>query len=154
MNTFVRFNSEQEAVSLRDTMNQLFAESFIHPHQFRHGHGHGMGRRRGQVPMDLYETESGYVVSLAVPGLTSENFDITIEQDVLTICGTVEQKQPEQEVRYHVREQNLCDFNRSVRFPTPVEAEKVQASLNAGILTIHVPKAETARARRIDVAAS
>lgn len=152
MNAFVRFNPEQEAMSLRDAMNELFAESFVRPHQFVRGRG--MGQRRGQVPMDLYETETEYVVSLAVPGLTSDNFEITLEQDVLAICGRVEQKQPTEEVRYHVREQNLCDFNRSVRFPTPVDAEKIQASLNEGILTIHVPKAESARVRRIDVKAS
>ena len=53
-----------------------------------------------------------------------------------------------------MQEQRFGDFNRTIQFPTPIDAEKIQASLADGILTIHVPKAEAAKPKRITVKAS
>ena len=133
----------QEMTTLRDAMNQLLAESFV--------------RSRGwtgssQIPLDLYETENEYVAKLAVPGLKPDNFEITMQQNVLLIKGHTQAEQQEG-VRYHVQEQRFGDFNRTIQFPTPVDAEKIQASLADGLLTIHVPKAEAARPKRITVKA-
>jgi HSP20 family protein len=73
-----------------------------------------------------------------------------MQQNVLTISGHTEQEQQEG-IRYHVQEQRFGDFTRTIQFPTPVDAEKIQASLADGILTIRVPKAEAARPKRIAV---
>jgi HSP20 family protein len=128
-------------LTLRDAMNQLFAESFVRP---RGSTG------VGQLPLDLYETEHEYVAKLAAPGLKANNFDIIMQQNVLVIRGHTEAEQQEG-VRYHVREQQFGDFARTIQFPTLVDAEKIQASLADGLLTIHVPKAEAAKPRRITV---
>jgi HSP20 family protein len=134
----------QEMTTLRDAMNQLLAESFV--------------RSRGwagssQIPLDLYETENEYVAKLEVPGLKPDNFEITMQQNVLLIKGHTQAEQQEG-VRYHVQEQRFGDFNRTIQFPTPVDAEKIQASLADGILTIHVPKAEAAKPKRITIKAN
>jgi len=139
-----RWGSLQETTTLRDAMNQLLAESVV--------------RSRGwtsssQIPLDLYETENEYVAKLAVPGLKPDNFDITMQQNVLTIKGHTQAEQ-QQGMRYHVQEQRFGDFNRTIQFPTPIDAEKIQASLADGLLTIHVPKAEAAKPKRITVKAS
>ena len=143
MADLVRWDPFQEMTSLRDAMNQLLAESFVRP---------GRVPLADQPAMDLYETEQGYVVKLAAPGLKADNFEITMQENVLTIHGRTEAEQPEG-ARYHLQEQRFGEFNRSVRFPTLVDADKVQASLADGILTIQVPKAEAVRPKRIAVKA-
>lgn len=133
----------QEMTSLRTAMNQLLSESFVRSAQ------------RGNVPaaLDMYETENDYVVRLAVPGLKPDNFEITLQQNVLTMSGRT---QPEQAaaVRYHVREQLFGNFTRTIQFPALVNAEQIQAHLADGILTITLPKAEAAKPRRITVQTS
>jgi HSP20 family protein len=73
-----------------------------------------------------------------------------MQQNVLHIQGHT---QPEQQegIRYHVQEQRFGDFTRTIQFPTAVDADKIQASLANGILSIHVPKAEAAKPKRITV---
>src|SRR5262245_25439050 len=146
MADLVRWDPFQEMTSLRDAMNQLLAESFVRP-----------SSRAGafQPPVDLYETENEYVVKLAAPGLKPDNFEITMQQNMLTIQGRTQQEEEKQEdARYHVREQRFGEFLRTVQFPSQVDADKIQASLSNGILTIQVPKTEAAKPRRITVKAS
>ena len=146
MASLVRWDPLSEMTSLRDAMNQLLAESFVRP-----------SSRAGmfQPPVDLYETENEYVVKLAAPGLKPDNFEITMQQNMLTVQGRTQQGEEKQEdARYHVREQRFGEFLRTVQFPSQVDADKIQASLSNGILTIQVPKAEAAKPRRITVKAS
>ncbi len=131
--------------SLQEAMNELFAESFVRP-QRRYGSAPWM-------PLDVYETEEGFVARLAAPGLHAENFDITVQQNTLTVSGTVSVDQPEG-AHYLLREQVYGDFSRTIQFPSPVAVDKIEASLANGILTINVPKAEQARPRRISINAS
>ena len=78
MTDLMRWDPFEEMTSLRDAMNQLVAESFVRPY--------GMAGTF-QPAVDLYETEHEYVVKLAAPGLKPDNFDITMQQNMLTIQG-------------------------------------------------------------------
>jgi HSP20 family protein len=141
MSELTRWNPWEEMTTLRDAMNQLLAESFVRPH--------GLAGS-SQLPLDLYETEHEYVAKLAAPGLKPNNFDISWQQNVLMIRGHIQREQQEG-VRFHFQEQRFGDFARNIQFPTPVDVEKIQASLADGILTIRVPKAEAAKPKRITV---
>src|SRR5215211_5067443 len=141
MTDLMRKDSFQEMTTLRDAMNQLLTESFVRPRGWTGA---------AQVPLDLYETEDEYVAKLAVPGLKPDNFEITMQQNLLNIRGHTQTEQ-QQGIRYHVQEQRYGDFNRTIQFPTAVDAGKIQASLADGILTIRVPKAEAAKPKRISV---
>src|SRR5262245_12698657 len=130
MANLVQWDPFQEMTSLRDAMNQLVAESFVRPSGWAGAF---------QPPGDLYETEKEYVVKLAAPGLKADNFEITMQQNVLTIHGRTQEEGEKQEgVRYHVREQRFGEFSRTIQFPSQVDADKIQASLTNGILTIQV----------------
>jgi HSP20 family protein len=128
--------------SLQEAMNQLLADSFVRPGRWNAGDS--------WTALDVYETEADYVARLAVPGLKPEDFDITVQQNVLTMSGRVQQAQPEQ-AHYLVREQPYGEFSRSIQFPCPIDVEKIEAHLTDGMLTIKAPKAETARPRRITI---
>lgn len=144
MTDVVRWNPFDEMTSLRDAMNQLVAESFVRPHG---------GHTIIQPAVNLYETDGEYVLKVSAPGLNPDNFEITAQQNVLTIQGHTQEEQQEEGARYHVREQRFGEFLRTVRFPTPIDAERIQASLANGILTVRVPKSEAAKPRRISVQA-
>jgi HSP20 family protein len=102
------------------------------------------------LPLDLYETDAGYELRLAAPGLKAEEFEITLHKGVLTIAGKTEQAAPEG-ARAHMRELRFGSFSRSVKFPVEVNAEAITASLADGVLTISVPKAEAAQPKKITV---
>jgi HSP20 family protein len=144
MTDIVRWNPFEEMTSLRDAMNHLVAESFVRPQG---------GHNAIQPAVNLYETDGEYVLRVSAPGLNPDNFEITAQQNVLTIQGHIQEEQQEEGARYHVREQRFGEFLRTVRFPTPIDAEKIQASLANGILTVRVPKSEAAKPRRISVQA-
>lgn len=144
MTDVVRWNPFDEMTSLREAMSQLVAESFVRPHG-----GHNLI----QPAVNLYETDGEYVLKVSAPGLNPDNFEITAQQNVLTIQGHTQEEQQEEGARYHVREQRFGEFLRTVRFPTPIDAERIQASLANGILTVRVPKSEAAKPRRISVQA-
>jgi HSP20 family protein len=142
MTDMTRYDPVGGMMSLRDAMNELLAESFV-------------GRQglldRSHKPLDLYETEQQYVARVAVPGLKPEDFDITLQDNVLTINGQTKEEQVEENARYHLRERHFGSFSRSIRFPSGVDAANVQAELADGVLTVRVPKAEEAKPRRITV---
>jgi len=144
MTDMTRMNGVTGMTSLHDAMNQLLTESFVRPAGWA-GASH--------LPLDLYETENDYVVQLAAPGLKPDNFEITMQHNVLLIRGQI-QKEQQEGVRYHVQEQRFGTFNRSIEFPTAVDDDKIQASLADGILTLRVPKSERAKPRRITITAS
>src|SRR5689334_4885342 len=107
-----RWSPFQEMTTLRDAMNQLFAESVVQPR----------GWSSSQLPLDLYETENAYVVKLAAPGLQPNSFEIFWQQNALTIRGHMQEEQPEG-ARYHVKELRWGEFTRSLQFPTTVNPD-------------------------------
>jgi len=142
MADLVRWSPFDEMMSLRDAMNQLVTDSFVRPHG-------GLGTF--QPPLDLSESDDEYVVKLAAPGLKADNFEITAQQNTLTIQGHTREEEQQEQERYHVKEMRFGEFMRTIQFPTPIDADKIQASLSDGVLTLRVPKAASAKPRRITV---
>ena len=104
--------------------------------------------------LDVYETEQAYVVELDLPGVHPENVDLSFEQGTLTIRGTRAPtvKTPEKgELRVFSAERVSGSFIRSVRLPEYVDAEKIEASYDNGVLVVTIPKAAAARARKITI---
>lgn len=103
--------------------------------------------------LDAYETDQAYVVTLDLPGVAMESVDVSFERNTLTVKGTRERLGPsdEKEARVFFREREWGAFERSLRFPHYVDGEKIAAAFSNGVLTITVPKSETAKARKIAV---
>jgi len=106
---------------------------------------------RGQPAVNVWESGDALFVELEVPGLKSEQLELSVVGGELTI--KVERPEIEEEgVTYHRRERPVGSFTRVVRLPVEVDADRVQAELRNGVLTITLPKAEAARPRKIQVA--
>lgn len=105
---------------------------------------------------DVVETEEGIRVLIDAPGMTPSDIEIGLENNVLTVSGS---RQPEwhesEEVRYtwHLAERRYGKFNRSFVLPRDVDADRIEARFENGVLRIHVPKSERARRRRIEIQA-
>ena len=145
MANMTRWDPFNEMLSLREAMNQLLEDSFVSPNTTRRGQG-------GFVPaLDVSETEDGYLVEAALPGMKPEDLQITVENNVLTIKGELRQESEDKKRNYHRVERRYGSFQRTVALPTTVKADAIQASLNNGILRLDIPKAEEVKPRRINV---
>ena len=105
--------------------------------------------------LDAWETEHAFVVQLDLPGVLSEKVDISFERNTLTVHGTRGpnvQAPANGEVRVYLSERVAGTFTRTLRFPQYVEGDKISANFADGVLTITLPKAEAAKARKITIA--
>jgi HSP20 family protein len=106
--------------------------------------------------MDAWETEHAFVVQLDLPGLTAEEVDVSFDTNTLTVKGTRSDTIPGDNVEKRVFfvERAPGAFSRTLRFPQYVEASKIDAKFVNGVLTVTVPKSETAKARKIAISAN
>lgn len=104
--------------------------------------------------LDAWETEHAFLVQLDLPGLKPEQVDISFDRNTLTVTGmrpAVIQAPDNGEVRVFFAERAQGSFTRSLRFPQYVEAGRIEAQYDNGVLTITVPKAEAAKPRKIAI---
>jgi HSP20 family protein len=106
------------------------------------------------IEVDLYEEEDKLVARFSnISDFEDKDLDISIEDNVLTVSGNVEEKIEEQDKKkkYYCKEIRKESFTRSMRLPVKVKAEATQAELKKGILKIEMPKAEEAKPKKISV---
>jgi len=109
------------------------------------------GDAEGQLTIDVYQTEGEIVIKSTIAGVKPEDLDVSIDNDMVTIKG---ERKNEEEItgeNYYYQECYWGTFSRSVVLPVDVIAEKAEASLKNGILTIRLPKADTTKAKKIQV---
>jgi len=100
--------------------------------------------------LNVWEDEDSYTAEAELPGFRLEDVEVNVRGSELSISG--ERKPEEKEgMTWHRRERGFGKFHRALEFPLPVDAEKVQASLKNGVLTVTLPKAEAAKPRKIQV---
>jgi HSP20 family protein len=138
-----RWDPFREAISLRDAMNTLLQESFVRPS--------GMSAQSGyaSLPLDVCETENEFVVKAALPGVKPDDVQVTVHGDTLTIRGESKAEEDKQGEHWHIRERRFGAFQRAVALSTPVNSDKAQAHYEHGVLTLTLPKSESAKPRQI-----
>ncbi len=94
----------------------------------------------GQLAVDVYQTKDSVVVKAPIAGVRSEDIDIAISEDVMTIRGDRKEESIVEKEHYYVQECFWGSFSRSIILPTSTIAEKAQATLKDGVLTVVVPK--------------
>jgi HSP20 family protein len=104
-----------------------------------------------RLPLDAYVTEEEIVITAPVPGLDPDNVEITIDDDTLTIKGTLNPSL--ENVEYLFQERPYGQFSRSVKINVPVEADQAEAKFENGVLTLILPKSTEARTKVIKISA-
>jgi HSP20 family protein len=132
-------------VPLREAMNRLFEESFIGPRfEFL---------TPRTFPVNIYETEDKqrYVIEAALSGFKPEEVQITAVGDTLTIVAAKKDEAKVEKGTYMRREHYVGEMSRTFTLPTFVDAEKVEAVFEQGVLKLYIPKAEEVKPKQIPV---
>ena len=106
-----------------------------------------MENRENTLGVNIREEDDAYILSALVPGLKAEDLNIQVLDDVLRIVG--EYKADESD--HLLKELPHGSFTRTLRLPAVIDADHVEAKITDGVLTLRLPKAESARPKRISV---
>lgn len=140
-----RWDPFADMASMRQAINRLFDESFSRPSNW------SGTTATSQFPFDLYETPDAVVLRAYVPGVEQEQLELVVNQGVLTLKGYRHFYDGEQEKQqtWHVRGMTEGAFQLAVAIPSAINPDAAEAGYNQGIITVTLPKAETAKAKRI-----
>jgi HSP20 family protein len=102
-------------------------------------------------PVELIEDDEEFVLTAELPGLSKEQVDVSVDDNVLTLKGEKRFEREETRDRAHIRERQYGTFERSFTLPRNVEAAKIRADFHDGLMRVHLPKGETAKSRKIEI---
>jgi|SRR5579859_1107236 len=142
MSNLIRWNPFRDMIAMNEAMDRLFDDNYG---------GHNGGFRSFNPMVDLVEKDDHYVVKAELPGIDPSKVDIRVEGNVLTLKGDYEEEGEKQEGEYHLHERRQGSFTRSFSLPTPINADQSTAEFDKGVLTLNLPKDETAMPKRISI---
>jgi HSP20 family protein len=119
-------------------MDDFFGRDFYPTHYERNGF-------KSLPAVNITESDNGYTIEVAAPGLNKKDFKIDLENNSLTIASVRDGKQEESNERYTRREFRYTNFSRSFKLPETVDSEKISAVHKDGILYVDIPKMEEAK---------
>ena len=143
MSNLTRWDPFREMVSMRTALDRMFENALTTQE--------GWPQNAWNLALDVSEKEDEYTIKASIPGINPDDLNITYNNNMLTISGETKSEQEKEGERYHLRERRYGSFSRSISLPTSVKGDEIEASYDAGVLTLHIPKAEEARAKRIAV---
>ncbi len=101
--------------------------------------------------IDIAENDGNIEIRAEIPGMNKEDLKVVVEGDVLSISGERKKESETKDKKYHRIERYYGKFNRIINLPYAVESDKVKAQYKDGILTITLPKPESAKSKEIEV---
>ena len=102
---------------------------------------------------DMYETETELVVELDVPGFEEKELELEVADSTLTVKGVKTEEKEEKEKTFYLHERLEKHFERRFKLPPEADLDRVQATFHTGVLEVHVPKVEEAKARKVEITA-
>ncbi|HHY58117.1 MAG TPA: Hsp20/alpha crystallin family protein [Chloroflexi bacterium] len=146
MTSITRWDPYRELATMRQVLDRFFDDDFA---RFP-----SLWERRPEtmsLALDVAEKDDAFVVKASVPGVAPEDVEVTLTDNVLTIKGEMKADKEINEENYHLRERRYGSFMRSVTLPTAVDADKIEAVNENGVLTLTLPKAEAVKPKKIEV---
>ena len=149
MKSLVHWQPFQELTSLQRQMNRLF-ESFggrtsLTPFE------EDLSAWELGPPVDIIEDEQKLTFKVEVPGIEEKDIKVEVENNVLTVRGERKLEKDIKEENFRRMERHYGAFARSFSLPPSVDAEKIEANYNDGVLAIQMPKRAEAKPRQIKV---
>src|SRR6266436_3064189 len=138
--------THREFSTLQDRVNRIFRESYS-----PEGPGDALTTTSFAPPVDIYEDEHNITLKVDVPGVDEKDIDVRIENNTLTVHGERKIEKEEKEENYRRVERQYGSFTRTFNLPTTVDAEKVSANYDKGVLKISLPKKAEAKPKQIKV---
>ncbi len=146
--SIVRYDPFRDLRSLQDEVNRLFSTNLSRAF----GDDEGIGRGAWNPSVDIHENKDQIVIEAELPGMNREDFDLTIENNVITLRGERRFEKKDEADNYHRVERSYGSFTRSFTLPQTVSGEGATAEYKNGVLRVTLPKREEVKARRIEIA--
>ncbi len=149
-NNIVRWNPFREMANMQNAMDRLFEDAW---------RGNWSGFNGGLTgftgldspALDIHETDTAYNVAVPLPGINPNDINVKMQNGTLTISGELPQPKVEDNTKVVVQERYYGKFSRSVSLPQHVDAEKVEATYDNGVLNLTLPKLPEAQPKQIAV---
>jgi HSP20 family protein len=103
--------------------------------------------------LEVFEKKDKFVVKAELPGMKEEDIDVSVVGDTLTIRGERKAESEVKEEDYYLCEHSYGSFSRSIALPSSVDAKKIEASYEEGVLEVSLPKAPEVKAKKVTVSA-
>ena len=120
---------------------------YLHPYPYRRVARRWAENRDRALGVNIHEEDEVYVLSALVPGLQAEDLNIQVLEDVVSLEGEYKAD----DARYLMQELPHGSFTRTLRLPTVIDADHIEANITNGVLTLRLPKAESARPKKISI---
>jgi HSP20 family protein len=146
LNAVTRWNPETSYLTFRQPLFKLLDSVLADPQG-----SEDITTRGWLPPVDIQETEDAYRLHAELPGLSKDDIQITLENNVLRLSGERRWERDVKKDSFQRVERTYGTFARSFTLPSEVKAEAVLAAFENGVLTITVPKAEAAKPRKIEI---
>jgi HSP20 family protein len=144
--TIVRYDPFRDLRTLQEEVNRLFSTNLTQGFS-----GEGIGRGAWNPSVDIYENKDQIVLEAELPGMKREDFELTVENNVITLRGERQFEKKDDSDNYHRVERSYGSFTRSFTLPQTVSADTATAEYRNGVLRVTLPKREETKARRIQV---
>ena len=141
-----RKKKDLSLASLQRDMNKLFGNFFGSGFNIEPVFGEGWS-----PALDISETEDAVLVKAEVPGIEPSDIEISLSGDTLTIKGEKKEEREEKDKSYHRVERSYGSFARTIRIPSSVDPDKIEAKYDKGVLAVTMPKKEEEKGKKIDI---
>lgn len=128
-----------------EAVNRLFDESVVNPQL--------NNPAAAALRLDIAARGEEYVITASVPGLKAEDLHLEVLGDTVTLRGELPAPEAAENEQWLLRERRYGKFARTITLPTEVNGAQAEASVEQGVLTVRLPKAETAKPKSIKVQA-
>jgi len=144
--SIVRYDPFRDLRSLQEEVNRLFTGNMA-----RSFDEEGIARGSWSPSVDIFENKEHIVLEAELPGMKREDFDLSVENNVITLRGERHFEKKDETDNCHRVERAYGSFTRSFTLPNTVTAEGATAEYTNGVLRVTLPKREETKARRIEI---
>jgi len=144
--SIVRYDPFRDVRTLQEEVNRLFSTNLTR------GFGEeGIGRGAWNPSVDIFENKDQIILEAELPGMNPEDFELSVENNVITLRGERRFEKKDESDNYHRVERSYGSFTRSFTLPQTVSAEGATAEYKNGVLRVTLPKREETKARKIEI---
>lgn len=131
---------------MQEEMNRFFDDFFGEQRR-------GLAEGAWLPAVDVSETDSELMVRAELPGMSHEDIEINVQDNILTLKGEKKQEKKEEKENFHRLERSYGSFSRSFSLPAGVKPDDIKATFKDGVLQVTLPKAEEAKPKKIAITA-
>jgi HSP20 family protein len=143
-----RWDPFRDMMTVRDVMDRWLQQSLT-------GTGQLLSSIRTEaIPMDVIERDDAFEVRAAIPGVKPEDVEVTVQGERLTLRAEVRGEEEQRDTNWLIREHRYGLMQRSITLPSAVSSDNAEARIEHGVLTLRLPKLQSAQARRISVSST